>query len=442
MSELSQWIQSQISHYIFAGETERDVQRLLASQRNLRPSMERYTFMDGHEETMMCLKGTLPISYRGASYNIPVEIWLCIDHPSSAPICYVVPTSTMRVRPSERVDANGMVMLPTLSQWQSGTSNLTDLTQDMVRAFSIQPPVFSQSSSSGATPPPPSQPSQPSHSSYSSSSSSGGGYNAPLPAIPPAAYTTSNLPYPVFGTNNPGTGFPQSNARMQMPSLPNAAEQHRIAQGGYMQQQSWQQSQPQQLQQQQQQPLTQPPVQAKAREAQSNAEADEEQQVLLESIKSAVAERLREKLRNKLSDAEERIQLLQQENRELISGRDQVNRMLANMEEEQVKLEENCVRLDAAMDEIKRNMARLASAGDIPVDQAVTTSTPLYKQLLQMVAEESALEDALYHLANALQHHVIDLPVFVKHVRTLSLRQFMLRAKIKKARDVAHLRDI
>ena len=40
---------------------------------------------------------------------------------------------------------------------------------------------------------------------------------------------------------------------------------------------------------------------------------------------------------------------------------------------------------------------------DIPVDEAVSASTPLYKQMVSCVAEEAAIEDSLYMLGDALR---------------------------------------
>lgn len=55
----------------------------------------------------------------GAQYNIPVNIWIQERHPETAPICYVVPTPTMIVKPGAHVDANGLVFHPYLANWNS-----------------------------------------------------------------------------------------------------------------------------------------------------------------------------------------------------------------------------------------------------------------------------------------------------------------------------------
>lgn len=66
------------------------------------------------------------------------------------------------------------------------------------------------------------------------------------------------------------------------------------------------------------------------------------------------------------------------------------------------------------------------------------TFFPLIR-LLNAYAEEAATEDAIYYLGEALRGGVIDLEVFLKHIRQLSRKQFMLRAIMQKCRQKAGL---
>ena len=54
-------------------------------------------------------------------------------------------------------------------------------------------------------------------------------------------------------------------------------------------------------------------------------------------------------------------------------------------------------------------------------------------------AEEAATEDAIYYIGESLRSNVIDLETFLKHVRQLSRKQFMLRALMHKCRQKAGL---
>jgi len=62
--------------------------------------------------------------------------------------------------------------------------------------------------------------------------------------------------------------------------------------------------------------------------------------------------------------------------------------------------------------------------------------------LVSLYIEEQSLEDALYYIGEAMGKEVIDMEMFLKKVRELSRRQFMLRATIKKCREKAGLPDV
>lgn len=63
----------------------------------------------------------------------------------------------------------------------------------------------------------------------------------------------------------------------------------------------------------------------------------------------------------------------------------------------------------------------------------------IVNRILNAYAEEAATEDAIYYMGEALRRGVIDLEVFLKQVRSLSRKQFMLRALIQRCRHKAGL---
>lgn len=63
----------------------------------------------------------------------------------------------------------------------------------------------------------------------------------------------------------------------------------------------------------------------------------------------------------------------------------------------------------------------------------------IFCRLLNAYAEEAATEDAIYYLGEGLRRGVIELDVFLKHVRALSRKQFMLRALMERCRQQAGL---
>ena len=72
-------------------------------------------------------------------------------------------------------------------------------------------------------------------------------------------------------------------------------------------------------------------------------------------------------------------------------------------------------------------------------EDAVSATTPLYRQLVNAHAEESAVSEAIYYLGEALKQEIIDCDVFLRQVRKLARKQFLLRATMEKARQVAGL---
>ena len=95
------------------------------------------------------LVGTVPISYNGAQYNIPVTIWLVEAYPLSPPVCFVTPTPGNPKRPTnihsyldmiikpkhKHVDSQGMCYFPYLSSWNPNNCNLYGLVQTMSKVI-------------------------------------------------------------------------------------------------------------------------------------------------------------------------------------------------------------------------------------------------------------------------------------------------------------------
>lgn len=48
------------------------------------------------------------------------------------------------------------------------------------------------------------------------------------------------------------------------------------------------------------------------------------------------------------------------------------------------------------------------------IDDVILPTAPLYKQILNLYAEENAIEDTIFYLGEALRRDVIDLDVFLK----------------------------
>ncbi len=153
--ELTGWLNSY--NYRNRAVAKRDILSTLRHYRGLHLRYGKYTFNDGTQKDLVSLSGTIPVPYMGATYNIPVMIYVLDTHPMHAPVCYVCPTQDMEIRVSRHVDHNGRIYLPYLHEWNEANSDLLGLVQVCVITFSEQPPVFSRPANQ-AYPPQPAQP--------------------------------------------------------------------------------------------------------------------------------------------------------------------------------------------------------------------------------------------------------------------------------------------
>lgn len=94
---------------------------------------------------MLCVRGTIPIDYANARYNIPVRAYAPSDFPRAAPMFFVTPTSDMIVKPNHGcVDASGTVALERVMRWDARTGRLSEAAAALARVFSVDPPLFSK----------------------------------------------------------------------------------------------------------------------------------------------------------------------------------------------------------------------------------------------------------------------------------------------------------
>ena len=104
----------------------KDASTLLNSHlgHQLRPKAEPLMLNDGSSSLVLMLQGTLPITYRGKSYNIPVDVYLPPQYPARPPIIYVRPVSSMTIKANHKnVGQDGMVYMPYLHGWKAGGSH-------------------------------------------------------------------------------------------------------------------------------------------------------------------------------------------------------------------------------------------------------------------------------------------------------------------------------
>ncbi|XP_068976420.1 tumor susceptibility gene 101 protein [Bombus flavifrons] len=407
-------IKQSLSKYQNADITKKHVMKVLNLYKGLKYNVEPFVFNDGSRKELFNLQGTIPVSFKGTYYNIPICIWLMDTHPNNAPMCYVKPTADMDIKVSMFVDHNGKIYLPYLHDWLPHSSDLLSLIQIMVVTFGDQPPVYAkprQGIQTSSTPYPV-QPFMP---------VPGSGTHIPGSSFPPYPQNSqypggSNIYSPYMSTTS--SGFPyQGSYGSYGGSASNYPPQGCTGSFPYP-------------------PSTQPSPTVPATAGASGTITEEH---IRASLLSAVEDKLRRRLKEQFSQLVAELETLRRTQQELTSGFTHLTDLFERLKKEKAELEKNITILQDKEAELEKEIAKLSDNQSIDVDEAVTTIAPLYKQMLNAFAEEAATEDAIYYLGEALRCGIIDLDAFLKQVRQLSRRQFMLRALMQRCRQKAGL---
>ena len=129
-----------------------DIQNLINRFRTLRLQGGTFTFPNGKSASLLNLVGTVPITFQGSQYNIPVQIWISERYPATAPICYVTPTADMVVTPRHNnIQSDGKVVyFLDLDRWNNNSSNLVNLVISLCNMFGRHPPCQAKPTGYGA----------------------------------------------------------------------------------------------------------------------------------------------------------------------------------------------------------------------------------------------------------------------------------------------------
>lgn len=370
--------------------TRQDILNTLKYFNVLHPRLEKYTFPTGVTKELICLDGTIPVTFRDASYNIPVGILISDNHPFEAPLCYVRPTKDMTIKSSRHVDGSGRVYLPYLSEWNKNTSDILSTIQVMQIVFGQTCPVYQRAA----------------------------GYNPPSSsnvAMPPALPTNSYYPSTTNDTSNNNSG--QSSGSISMPTPPQPIYPFS----------SHQQPSPQ-------------PYSSPASQQNNSTGGTISEEHIRASLVSAVEDRLNRRMREKVHQLQDEIEVLKKTSNDLNRGKLQLDEMKTRMAQEIAELTEAKQKLGELDEQLQEFIVKYDKEGEeINPDEVYGPTQPLFKQLLDAYAEENAVVDAIYYTGEGLREGVITLDVFLKSTRELSRRQFMLRALMRACRTRASL---
>ncbi|KAG7265513.1 hypothetical protein CRUP_006657 [Coryphaenoides rupestris] len=400
-------LKKMLKQYRYKEMTVREITNVITQYKDLKPVMDSYVFNDGSTRELMSLTGTVPVSYRGNVYNIPVCLWLLDTYPYNPPICFVKPTSAMMIKTGKHIDANGKIYLPYLHEWKHPQSELFGLIQVMIVVFGDEPPVFSRPTTQAphqafqAAGPP----------NFVFGSSSSRCPTCPLCSAQPQSelFGLIQVMIVVFGDEPPVFSRPTTQAphqAFQAAGPPNSVTRDTLTRGGA--------------------PTRARPCRATTPRRRRAPLSD----TIRASLISAVSDKLRWRMKEEMDRAQAELDALKRTEEDLKKGHQKLEEMVSRLDQE----------VDEELSEALEKMETQTENNDI--DDVIVPTAPLYKQILNLYAEENAIEDTIFYLGEALRRGVIDLEVFLKHVRLLSRKQFQLRALMQKARKTAGLSEL
>lgn len=91
--------------------------------------------------TILEVFGTIPVPFKGNTYNIPIKIHYLPGYPSGPPVLIVNPSPEMMIKTSENVRQDGKANFRILNEWTRNYNTLMVL-DEAKRIFSADMPVF------------------------------------------------------------------------------------------------------------------------------------------------------------------------------------------------------------------------------------------------------------------------------------------------------------
>jgi len=165
------------------------------------------------------------------------------------------------------------------------------------------------------------------------------------------------------------------------------------------------------------------------------------EQIYKDSLVSALIDKVKYRLEDLTMTSKAEIESLRRTEDDLVHGERQLQSMLNECQQQETQAQNYIATLRTKINEMKEANGKMSSSssGETLKDDAIITTAPIYKQLLQAYSEEHAIQDLLYFLGDGHRRKSIGLDIYLKHVRELSRRQFILRATMHKCRQVAGL---
>ncbi|KAF9480130.1 UEV-domain-containing protein [Pholiota conissans] len=528
LSLTQRWLTDAVQPYPNRQRVYADADATLARYPTLRPKADVYTFDDGRTQLLVCLHGLLPITFRGAAYNIPIAVWLTRDYPRQPPIAYVIPTNDMLVKPGRYVDVSGRCDIEYTQQWQRKDEgcNLSALLAALQDQFAQEPPVYAKPKNAppndpyAARPPPPLPsshppalsappvlPSKPPSLSPPSALAGNVTYaSIPLqsqnPASPPPIPPHPPIPGPlgytyranvssIRATSDPPSFAPAPQAlRRDTPLLTSHLHSSppppRLSQSQPVSPPPPPPPPPQvhlpvqpiphfvQIPQPHGPTPTYPhppppPPPAPYEQLRPNPSRApipdllDEDDASVSTVSAAnntgaaaagssiapprppnpellrLQTEVHQKLTSELNSLSQALAIdaerLRAQQADLLAGEPAIKDEMARLEAVRDVCRSVADRTRAAVAQAEANITELRRKGDPEVDELVCATSIVHNQLINLIADDNAIEDTIYHLHRALNAGRIDLERFLRATRVLAEEQFMKRALIEKIQN-------
>ncbi|ORX84468.1 UEV-domain-containing protein [Anaeromyces robustus] len=350
---------------------------------------------------LLGMTGVIPVTYRNVTYNIPIGVWVMFDYPITPPEFIVMPTENMKIVVGKHVTSEGKITHPYLDTFSSKPQNsMLEFISILRKIFSTETPVVEvkhnrQPSTGYSMPQPVSMP-MPRPNNYMYNNNNNNNNNNRTSVYMPY----NNYPYQSTVTQPPSMSYSvssasSSNNSLSVNSLPRPSNANSINMGSL------------------------------SRPNKSN--------ILIE-----VREKVNKDIDVLNKELKEKIDILLDDNKKLLENEKTINNSMHAFEEEMLKIKNNITLFQNKNREITEKIEQLKNQEEINPD-IILKLTPLMNQLVEVVADESVIEDMIYYLGKALTSEQIDLTFYLKHIRALSREQFLKKVLIKKIRVQAQL---
>jgi len=391
-AETAKWLQQVLTgtSYFNKDRIYEEFDEVLTHYTGLNPKYDKHVYA-GCLYNLLGMTGVIPVTYRNVTYNIPIGVWVMYDYPISPPDFIVMPTENMKIVEGKHVTSEGKIVHPYLDSYNLKPQNsLIEFISILRKIFSTETPVVEVK-----------------HSVKPMASQS---YSMPQPVSMPMprpnpSYNNSYM----YNTNPPPP--PSTNAYMPYNNYPYQPNVSR--------------------------PLP-PTTMAYSMAGPSTIHASLPRQDARIGLLNEAREKVKKDIEDLNKKLKDEIDVLLDDNKNLLENEKKVTKTLHIYEEELLKIKSNITLFQGKNREVTEKIESLKSKQEINPDE-ILQFTPLMKQLVEVVAEESAIEDMIYYLGKALTSEQIDLTYYLKHIRALSREQFLKKVLIKKIRAQAQL---